>query len=181
MLKDSLPKFISEMKEIAELLNTDQIEIDRMIKYIDDMVSQFYISSATYSLDDWEKEFGIEKNSTLTYVQRRAQILAKLNMRTPASIRRLENLVKKTLNADAVEIIEIPAEYRFVVYVQSGYLVENMKIADNAVRQARPAHLGYEFINSLIRQRNKKLYVAVTGRTVKTMELEVNTDGIYSY
>ena len=59
MLKDSLPKFVSEMKELADLLNTSQIEIDRMLSNIEDMVSQFYVASAMYSLDDWEKEFGI--------------------------------------------------------------------------------------------------------------------------
>ena len=70
-----------------------------------------------------------------------------------------ENLVKQTLNADFVQIVEIPTEYRFIVYVQSKYLVENMNIADDAIKKARPAHLGYEFINSLIRQNNKRLYV----------------------
>lgn len=173
MLKDSLPRFVSEMKELADLLNTSQIEIDRIISNIEDMVSQFYVASATYSLDDWEKEFGIEKNSMLTDVQRRAQILAKLNTRTPASIKMLENLVKQTLNADFVQIVEIPTEYRFIVYVQSKYLVENMNIADDAIKKARPAHLGYSFINSLIRQNNKRMYVAVVGRTVKTIEGEV--------
>ena len=181
MLVDSLPKFVANMKEMAMLLHTNQIEIDAMTVYIENMVNQFYISSADYSLDDWEREFGIEKNSTLTNVQRRAQVLAKLNTRTPASVKMLENLVRKTLNADAVEIVEVPSEYRFIVYVQSGYLVENMGIADDAVRKARPAHLNYEFINNMIRDRHKKIYAAVVGRTVKTIEGEVDTDGIYSY
>lgn len=181
MIKDSLPKFIAEMKELAILLNASQKEIDAMEKYIGNMVRQFYISSADYSLNDWEKEFGIEKNSTFTIGQRRAQLLAKLNTRTPASIKMLENLVKKTLNADAVEITEVPEEYKFIVYVKSEYLIENMGIADAAVHKARPAHLNYEFINNIIRNQQKKIYVAVIGRTIIKKEGEVNTDGVSSY
>ncbi|HBV83932.1 MAG TPA: DNA-packaging protein, partial [Lachnospiraceae bacterium] len=66
MLKDSLPQFVREMKEMSELLRVDQSEIDRLLCSIEDMIRQFYISSATYSIDDWEQEFSIEKNSTLT-------------------------------------------------------------------------------------------------------------------
>lgn len=114
MLKDSLPQFVREMKEMSELLKVDQSEINRLLCSIEDMIRQFYISSATYSIDDWEQEFSIEKNSTLTRNQRRAQLLGKLNTRTPATVKMLENLVLKTLGADKVEIREIPQEYRAV-------------------------------------------------------------------
>lgn len=178
MLKDSLPQFVREMKEMSALLKVDQAEIDRMLRYIEDTIRQFYISSATYSIDDWEREFSIEKNRTLTRSQRRAQLLGKLNTRTPATVKMLENLVLKTLGADKVEIREIYEEYRFEIYVQSGYLVENMGIADAAVYRARPAHLGYEFVNRIIREDNKKIYAAVVGRTFKTTEGDVDTGGI---
>lgn len=178
MLKDSLPRFVREMKEMSKLLQVDQAEIDRLVQYIEEMIRQFYISSATYSIDDWEREFSIGRNSTLTRNQRRAQLLGKLNTRTPATVKMLENLVLKTLGADKVEIMEIPSEYRFEIYVQSGYLVENMGIADAAVYKARPAHLGYEFVNRIIREDKKKIYVAVVGKTFKTTEGDVDTDGI---
>lgn len=164
MLKDSLPKFIADMKELAELLNTDQIEIDRMVEHIEKMVSQFYISSATYSLNDWEREFGLEKNTTLTIAQRRARILGKLNTRTPASIKMLENLVSKTLGVENVSITEVPQEYRFIINVKSEHVLECMDIAKDAVRNARPAHLNYEFINEIARKDIKILYIGMADR-----------------
>jgi uncharacterized protein YmfQ (DUF2313 family) len=178
MLKDSLPQFVREMKEMSELLKVDQSEINRLLCSIEDMIRQFYISSATYSIDDWEQEFSIEKNSTLTRNQRRAQLLGKLNTRTPATVKMLENLVLKTLGADKVEIREIPQEYRFEIYVQSGYLVENMDIAAAAVYKARPAHLGYAFVNRILRENKKKIYIAAVGKTFKTTEGDVDTNGI---
>lgn len=179
MLKDSLPKFIVEMKEIAELLDISQEEINKLMEEISKLTKQFYVKSATYSIDDWEKEFGIEKNSTLSLNQRRAQILAKLNTRPPATVKMIENLVKQTLNADMVTIIEHTEEYSFTIYVQSGYLIENMKIADEAVHKARPAHLNYEFINGIIRNTKKTFYCGIAGITIRTTEGEV-VNGIYT-
>ena len=105
MLRDSLPQFVREMREMALLLNVDQAEIDRMEAYIEELIRQFWIASATYSIADWEKEFGIEKNSTLTLGQRRAQVLAKLNTRTTATVKMIENLVMKVLGHERVEIV----------------------------------------------------------------------------
>ena len=151
MLRDSLPQFVREMREMALLLNVDQTEIDKMETYIEEMVRQFWISSATYSITDWEREFGIEKNSMLTLGQRRAQVLAKLNTRTTATVKMIENLVVTVLGNKRVEIVENYQDYSFSVIIRSDYVLENMMMARSAVHNARPAHLGYEFINKIAR------------------------------
>lgn len=198
MLKDSLPRFVREMREMALLLNVDQVEINRMEAYIEEMIRQFWISSATYSIADWEKEFGIEKNSTLTLGQRRAQVLAKLNTRTTATVKMIENLVVTVLGNKRVEIVENYQDYSFSVVIRSDYVLENMMMARSAVHNARPAHLGYEFINRIardsfmqlhagtagrkikeetgeidLRRRSKKLYAGITARVVRTAEGDV--------
>ncbi len=38
MLKDSLPQFVREMKEMSELLKVDQSEINRLLCSIEDMI-----------------------------------------------------------------------------------------------------------------------------------------------
>ncbi|MDE5698176.1 MAG: YmfQ family protein [Lachnospiraceae bacterium] len=167
MLKDSLPQFVREMREMALLLNVDQVEVDRMEAYIGEVIRQFCISSATYSIADWEREFGIEKNSTLTLEQRRAQVLAKLNTRTTATIKMIENLVVTVLGNKSVEIVENYQDYSFSVVIRSDYVLENMMMAKSAVHNARPAHLGYEFINKIARDSLMQLYIGMAGRKVK--------------
>ena len=167
MLRDSLPQFVREMREMALLLNVDQVEIDRMEAYIEELIRQFWIASATYSIADWEKEFGIEKNSTLTLGQRKAQVLAKLNTRTTATVKMIENLVMKVLGHERVEIVENYQDYSFSVVVRSDYVLENMMMARSAVHNARPAHLGYEFINKIARDSLMQLYAGTAGRKVK--------------
>ena len=166
MLKDSLPQFVREMKEMAFLLGVDQDEIDRLEAFIEEMIKQFWISSATYSIEDWEKEFGIEKNSTLTLGQRRAQVLAKLNTRAPSTVKMMENLVIKVLGEQRVEVVEDHENYSFTIIINSDHVLENMLIASEAVRKARPAHLNYGFINKIARDSILRLYMAAAGRKV---------------
>ena len=53
MLRDSLPQFVREMREMALLLNVDQTEIDKMETYIEEMVRQFWISSGSAGRRCW--------------------------------------------------------------------------------------------------------------------------------
>lgn len=163
MLNKSVPPFVAQMREIAELFTAEQPELDRMERELTELLKQFYIKSATYSLDQWEDEFGIERNSSLTLMQRRARVLAKLNSNPPATVKMLENLVFQILSANAVTIVEHPSEYHFDVYVNSDYLIETFEIADEAVRLARPAHLSYKFINRLIRNSTSRIYYGIAG------------------
>ena len=103
---------------------------------------------------------------TSTQEQRRAQVLAKLNMRMPATVKMLENLVRQTVGAENVWIEEHPAEYAFTVYVQEDKLSDFLGIARRAVHDARPAHLNYKFIERLIRNARLDLYGAGYGRII---------------
>lgn len=163
MFNEIVPPFVAQMREIAELFIAEQPELDRMENELAELLKQFYIKTATYSLDQWEDEFGIERNSALTLMQRRARVLAKLNSNPPATVKMLENLVYQILSANAVTIVEHPAEYHFDVYVNSDYLIETFEIADEAVRATRPAHLSYKFINRLIRNSIARIYYGIAG------------------
>lgn len=167
MLKDSLPQFVTSMKEMKSILQAEQIELNLLEDTLQEFMRQFYIKSATYELDRWESELGLEKNPGLTQEQRRGRLLAKLNTTTPASISMLENLVQQVLGADRVTIVEHPAEYKFDIYVNTKYLAANMGIAAQAVYEARPAHIQYGFINSLSRDSNQKLFAGFTGMIIK--------------
>lgn len=163
MLKKSVPPFVAQMMEIAQLFTAEQPELDRMEADLSELLRQFYIKTATYSLDMWENEFGLERNTSLTLMQRRARVLGKLNSNPPATVKMLENLVLQVMGANAVTIVEHYEKYSFTVYVNTDYLVETFSIANEAVRLARPAHLSYKFINRLIRKAESKIYYGIAG------------------
>ena len=111
MLKKSEPPFVAQMREMAELFGAEQPELDRLEGILTELLAQFYIKTATYSLNQWEQDFGIVEDPELTQEQRRARVLAKLNMRMPATVKMLENLVRQTMGAENVRIEEHPTEY----------------------------------------------------------------------
>ncbi len=168
------------MREMAELFGAEQPELDRLEGILTELLAQFYIKTATYSLNQWEQDFGIAENPELTQEQRRAQVLAKLNMRMSATVKMLENLVRQTVGAENVWIEEHPAEYAFTVYVQEDKLSDFLGIARRAVHDARPAHLNYKFIERLIRNARLDLYGAGYGRIIHMSESEVDISGLFS-
>ena len=180
MLKKSVPPFVAQMREMAELFGAEQPELDRLEGILTELLAQFYIKTATYSLNQWDEDFGIVKDPELTQEQRRARVLAKLNMRMPATVKMLENLVRQTMGEENVRIEEHPAEYAFTVYVQEDKLSDFLGIARRAVQAARPAHLNYKFIERLIRDARIDLYGAGYGRIIHMSESEVDISGLFS-
>lgn len=158
MLKKSVPPFVAQMREMAELFVAEQPELDRMESDLSRLLAQFYIKTADYSLDRWEEDFGLAADPELTLQQRRARVLAKLNSRPPATVRRLENLVRQTMGEDNVWIEEHPEDYSFTVYIQEDRLSDLLGIAEQAVHDTRPAHLNYHFIERLIRNAQAQMY-----------------------
>lgn len=178
MLKDTVPGFVSRMKEIAELFHAEQPELDQMKRRLEEIVKQFYVKTATFSLERWERDFGIGFDPSMDIDQRRARILSKMNMRTPATVKMLENLVLQILDADRVFIKEYPSDYSFVIYVEKEYLVE-LGIAAEAVYYARPAHLDYRFIQVLVRRAEMMEHVGIYGMYLPVKDGETDVDGLY--
>lgn len=180
MLKKSVPPFVAQMREMAELFTAEQPELDRLEGILQELLAQFYIKTATYSLDMWEEEFGLSHDPTLTLQQRRARVLAKLNTRTPATVKMLENLVRQTMGEDIVWIEEHPEDYMFIVYVQEEKLSGLLGIAKDAVHAARPAHLNYRFIERLIRNSQADTWSAAYGRFIHMRHDALDDSGLFS-
>ncbi len=179
MLRESLSPLESSMCQMGELLDAEQEEIAFLLNELGKIYNRLYVKSADITgIRYWEDEYAIPHNDDLTIEQRRARVLAKINSSISATKKMLEDLVKQVLGADSVTIIEYPNEYRFVIYVNTKIFEENMKIADDAVDEARPAHLVYKFINSIYRKYRYIFYVGSVGCTRKVMTREVNANGL---
>ena len=85
MLKKSVPPFVAQMREMAELFGAEQPELDRLEGILTELLAQFYIKTATYSLNQWEQDFGIAENPELTQEQRRAAARRRNLSRSPRS------------------------------------------------------------------------------------------------
>lgn len=137
-----LPGFVTRDKEINTLLSVESEEHNRQRELLIDILKQFFVHSATWGLDAWEKSFAIYSKPGESYELRRAKIYAKLQSKQISTVKFLTQLASKFFPEQAsVEIKEVNPENLF-------YLIANYTALDNdyfALRDAieiyKPAHL----------------------------------------
>lgn len=171
MIKDNLPLFVYKIKQMKELIDAEDVEIEYLYSFFEELSNEFNIFSCTDTIERFEKDYAIESNAELSISQRRLKILVKKYQKLLPTIANLEDTIKSLLNADIVKIKEVGC--RFDIYVGSASLLENMDIAKKFFKDIRPAHFDYKFINSVPRDEVATIYIGVGEFTHKKMKFEV--------
>lgn len=143
-----LPEIWQEAAEIKALQNNLSAELDSINKMYDDLLYQFFIDTATWGLEKWEKAVGIVSNRSLSYEQRRADILGKLQGSAVATKKMLKELAD-TLTGGYSKIIEHNHDYYFeILFLKPLGEPPNILQLKNAVEICKPAHLGFRITYS---------------------------------
>lgn len=170
-----LPQFIRNMKQMRELLEAEQIELDRMYNVIKEQEKQLCINTADQKLARYEQMFALDPTG-LTAIERRRNLIAKLNARITATKQNMIHEIQR-LTGHPVEIKEYYDQYMFTVG-----LIQN-DLSDAFVRAVRlyldeikPAHLGYDL--SLIRYEESLIKEGIGMVLSSIMSWEVDLSGI---
>ena len=134
----------------------DVLEIEENIlnECIESTLNQFYVDSATYGLDYWEKMLGISKN-IFSIQTRRENIKAKMRSRGTTNIEVIKNICEAYSNG-IVEIIVNHSDYSFVVdFVGSIGMPQAFEELDKTINEIKPCHLAHSYKFNYIT--NKKL------------------------
>ena len=112
-------------------------------EFLDDVIDQFYVSTATWGLSAWERVVGITTDESQTLEKRRTEIVSRMmgaGTATPAMI----SAVVESLTGYRTVIEEVPEEYLFrlrftgqtscFVYLHSAAVRE-------VLERIKPAHL----------------------------------------
>lgn len=132
-------------KTISEILKVEQYQLELEEKAIDNLIREFFIDTATFSLDTWAKFAGIEDNPLLDLDVRRSNIKAALKAKEVTTVEVIKSIAESYSNGTC-EIIEDYANYKFTVKFTGTVGVpsridEIRKIID----KVKPAHLAYDF------------------------------------
>ena len=120
------------------------LESDGVINNTEDTLNQFFVESATWGLDKWEKMLGIPKN-TLDYVTRRENIKAKMRARGTSSIKTIKNICE-AYSYGEVDIIVNHEDYSFEVhFVGSIGVPKAFAELDKTIEEIKPAHLACSY------------------------------------
>ena len=124
----------------------DALEIEDSILFesVEDLKKQFFVDSATYGLDNWEKMLGISKN-TFDYQTRRENIKAKMRSRGTTSIEVIKNICE-AYSYGEVEIIVNHSDYSFVIdFVGVIGIPQAFAELDKTINDIKPAHLAHSY------------------------------------
>ena len=124
----------------------DALEIEGNIlnECIESTLNQFYVDSATYGLDCWEKMLGISKN-IFSIQTRRENIKAKMRSRGTTNIEVIKNICEAYSNGE-VDIIVNHSDYSFIInFVGSIGIPQAFDELDKTIESIKPCHLAHSY------------------------------------
>ncbi|WHX47874.1 YmfQ family protein [Paenibacillus woosongensis] len=148
-----LPGYYESSRVIRANMQAKGSELDALNQALDETLSQFFVQTATWGLDRWEYELGIETDHTKPIEQRRAVVESKLRGVGQFSGRLVKN-VAEAYDGGTVDVSFQPAEWSFTIkFIDTIGIPPNLDDLKAVIEEIKPAHLAveYEFSYLLIR------------------------------
>ena len=142
-LINKLPSFYDNdiTKPIQDSLS---VETNSINDEVENTLNQFYVDSATYGIDKWEKMLGISKNNN-DIQTRRENIKAKMRSRGTTSIEIIKNICE-AYSYGEVEIIVNHSDYSFIVnFIGSIGVPKAFAEIDKTINETKPCHLAHSY------------------------------------
>ena len=142
-LINKLPSFYDN--DITKpMQNSFTIEANLINDEVDNTLNQFFVDSATYGIDYWERMLGISKNN-FDYITRRENIKAKMRARGTTTISVIKNICEAYSNG-IVEVIVNHSDYSFVIdFVGTIGIPKAFAELDKVIEEIKPCHLAHSY------------------------------------
>ena len=136
-----LPKYYYKSNVMTQLTNVEDAEIIDFSNKIEATLNQFFINSATYGLEKWEKDFDIKTDITKSDIERQENIKSKIRGVGTVTISFIQNIANSFQNG-TVNVIDNSAAntitVQFADVVGTPPNINNLKAA---IEMYKPAHL----------------------------------------
>lgn len=143
---DLLPLRFKNSKEVTEFENAVDRFVSKAEAEKDSFFNQLNVDTATWGLELWEKEYGLETDITKTLLDRRSRIKSKMRG-TGTSTKKLIQNIAESFSNGYVEVTEHNDEYYFEIeFVGKIGLPPNIPDIKTAIEEAKPAHLNVVYI-----------------------------------
>ena len=120
------------------------VEANSINDEVENTLNQFFVDSATFGLDYWEKMLGISKNNN-DIQTRRENIKAKMRSRGTTSIEVIKNICE-AYSYGEVEIIVNHSNYSFEInFVGSIGVPKAFDELDKTINEIKPCHLAHSY------------------------------------
>ena len=141
-----LPNYYETSRVVQDLLQVEGAEFDDLKKAVDEVLDQFFVETATWGLDLWEKELGIVPVAGQPEEQRRSIIKSKLRGMGTVTIQ-LMKTVAEAYDGGKVDVTQDAAAYTFTVtFVDTKGIPPNLDELKKVIEEIKPAHLHVEYV-----------------------------------
>ena len=153
MIKRYLPSFIVKGNIIKDIFESQQAEVDLLNNNIQDLIDNLFVETATWSLENWEKEYNIPIDLDDTLENRRSRILARMVSKgQPFTKETIEAIANQFTNG-TVEVIEhLESDYFTVKFVSTKGIPPKIGDVYDAINEVKASWLDidYEFIYNTV-------------------------------
>ena len=120
------------------------VEANLMNDKVEKTLEQFFVDSATYGLDYWEKMLGISKNNN-DIQTRRENIKARMRSRGTTTVSFIKNICEAYSNGE-VDIIVNHSDYSFVIdFIGTIGTPRAFAELDKTINEIKPCHLAHSY------------------------------------
>lgn len=127
------------------LMQVTGAEWDEMSRWAEEYQLQVVPQTATWALEYWERQYGIDPNPDLTDDQRRQAIIAARSSKGPMNPARLERIASAAVGAPA-KIEENTSVNRFALHITAPPWSVDEEAVKAAIKPAKPARLRYDIL-----------------------------------
>ncbi|MGY0692610.1 putative phage tail protein [Virgibacillus sp. FSP13] len=146
-LLNMLPDYYKKSLVMKEIMKSDGAELGIIQDGLDDILLQFYIDTATWSITLWEKEYDVEQKSHKPIEERREVVKSRMNKGDTS----YAVLIKRVADAYTNGDVETKFENGVVVKFTSFYgIPSNLDDVRISLERIIPAHLPLIFKYSYV-------------------------------
>lgn len=120
------------------------VEANSINDEVENTLNQFFVDSATYGLDYWEKMLGISKNNN-DIQTKRENIKAKMRSRGTTTLSVIKNICEAYSNGE-VDVIVNYSDYSFIIdFVGTVGVPKAFAELDKTINEIKPCHLAHSY------------------------------------
>lgn len=138
---DYLTPIYGEAYVFLWLLQSIGVVLDEGDTFVEEFKEQVTPATATWTIEFWEKEYGIIPDPAWSIEQRRQNIISTIQYKAPINPKKMEDMVSSIVGLP-VYIKENSSKNAFTVNIQ-GYATEYSR-AIETIEEMKPAHIIYE-------------------------------------
>lgn len=145
-LIDKYPEFWKDSSLTVKIIDAMGAETEILRGALADLLAQCNVATATWGLDLWEKQLGLETDVEKDLDFRRTRVISRLRGTGTVTVAMIQNVAESFSNGE-VAVIEDAANYHFdIKFVGTIGIPPNIDDLTAAINEIKPAHLTYAYI-----------------------------------